>query len=98
MKRSEALLSSVVAVAVIMLYSLSVYAAPNVAQPADASLLAQQGVLTSSGSVSINGNAVQSGVTVVSGSTITTGAGSLAMVNMDGLARVTIGANTTATL
>ncbi len=97
MRRSKGLLSSIVAVAVVMLHSFSVYAVPNVS--ADALLPDQKGVLTSSGSVSINGNAVQSGATVLSGSTITTGAvDSIAIINIDGLARVTIGPSTTATL
>ena len=98
MKRSKVLLSSVVAVAVVMLYSFSVYALPNVTGSEENLLLQQQGVLTSSGSVSVNSNAAQTGMTVVSGSSITTGANSTAVVDISGVARITIGDNTSAML
>ncbi|MBI3652597.1 MAG: hypothetical protein HY231_16370 [Acidobacteria bacterium] len=104
MKRNvglKSLLSVLVMLAVLMVFSLASYAAPDAVKPvpvevpkaitadADATLMAN-------GNVSVNGNAAKTGITVLSGSTVTTGANSIAMIESPAFGRVTMGANTIA--
>ncbi|MEW6129408.1 MAG: hypothetical protein AB1757_20375 [Acidobacteriota bacterium] len=83
-------------VATFTFFTLTSYATPNVVAPEP--LPAADGTLTASGSVSINGNAVKTGATVLSGSTISVGGDGIAVIDIPGIGRVTVGPSTNATL
>ena len=78
------------AIALTTVFSLSVFAAPN--------LPFQAGTITVRGSVSVNGNPVQTGATLMSGNTITTGSDGNAVVDLGSAGRVEVGDGTTATI
>ncbi|HJQ68490.1 MAG TPA: hypothetical protein VKA70_05945 [Blastocatellia bacterium] len=85
--------ASITVLAVIALttvFSLSIYAAPNVPF--------QTGTITVRGNVTVNGNAVQTGATVMSGNTITTGSDGNAVIDFGSAGRVELRDGTTATI
>ena len=89
---SRMLRASITVLAVIALttvFSLSIFAAPN---------LLQTGTITVRGSVTVNGNPVQSGATFTSGGTITTGSDGNAIVDLGSAGRVEVKDGTTATI
>jgi hypothetical protein len=79
-------------------FSLTAFASPNVNDVALEPVFADDGTLTASGSVSINGNAVKTGATVTSGSTVSVGGDGIAVVDIPGIGRVTVGPSTNATI
>jgi hypothetical protein len=90
---SRMLKASTTVLAVIALttvFSLSVFAAPN--------LPLQAGTITVRGSVSVNGNPVQTGATLMSGNTITTGSDGNAVVDLGSAGRVEVRDGTTVTI
>ena len=85
--------ASITVLAVIALttvFSLSIYAAPNV--------LFQTGTITVRGNVTVNGNPVQTGATVMSGNTVTTGSDGNAVIDLGSAGRVELRDGTTATI
>jgi len=93
--------SIVVAMAVVMVFTLRSFAAPEISRPVVEPVLAQDctGTLTvKAGQVTINGNAAQTGATVMSGSTIATGSNGKAIIDLGALGRVEVGDNTAVTL
>lgn len=98
---SRASISVVLAMAVVTVFTLNSFAAPEVSKLAGDPNLAQDctGTLTvKAGQVTINGNAVQTGATVLTGSVIATSSNGKAIVDLGALGRVEIGDNTTVTL
>ncbi len=79
-------------------FSLTAYATPNVNDAALEPVLSDDGTLTASGSVSINGNAVKTGATVTSGSTVAVSGDGIAVIDIPGIGRVTVGPSTSATI
>ncbi len=97
----RASISLVLAMAVVSLFTLSSFAAPEVSKVAGDRSLTQDctGTLTvKAGQVTINGNAAQTGATVMTGSTIATGSNGKAIIDLGALGRVEVGDNTTVTL
>jgi hypothetical protein len=103
------LISCLLTFAVMTVFSLPTYAAPDSpkkaandipkaanAAPEGVITLSQSGALIANGNVSVNGNAAKSGITVLSGSTISTGADGVAMIDLTPFGRVTFGPSTTA--
>lgn len=76
------------AVAVLFVYSMTVFAAPNDGM----------GEITVNGSVTVNGQSVVSNTTISSGSTIATGANSSAIINLGSNGRVELLAGSILTL
>jgi hypothetical protein len=103
----RAMLSALVAVALITVFSLSSFAAPNVVEIQDPGVVpvavAEQGgvagtLVVNKGSVNINGNSVQTGATVLSASRIVTGSNGLAVIDLGPQGRIEIRDDTTVTL
>lgn len=96
----RASISVVLAMAVMMVFTLRSFAAPEVSTVFDP-VFAQDctGTLTvKSGTVSINGNAAQTGATVMTGSTIATSSNGKAVIDLGAMGRVEVGDNTSVTL
>lgn len=94
-------ISIVLAMAVVTVFTLRSFAAPEVSKSVVDPVLAQEctGTLTvKEGEVKINGNAAQIGATVMSGSTINTSSNGKAIIDLGALGRVELGDNTTVTL
>lgn len=94
-------ISIVLAMAVVTLFTLRAFAAPEVSKPAADPNLIQDcaGTLTvKSGQVTINGNPAQTGATVMTGSVLSTSSNGKAIVELGALGRVEVGDNTTVTL
>src|SRR5205814_5118062 len=92
----KTLISSLMALTVLTVFSLPSYAAPEavskVSTEAPEPVVADKdGILMVNGNVTVNGNDAKTGMTVVSGSTVTTGANSIAMVESPLFGRVTLG-------
>lgn len=97
----RASISVVLAMAVMTVFSLRSFAAPEVSKTVVDPVLAQDctGTLTvAGGQVTINGNAAQTGATVMTGSTISTSSNGKAIIDLGALGRVEVGDNTTVTL
>jgi hypothetical protein len=97
----RASISIVLAMAVMMVFTLRSFAAPEISKPFADPMLAQDctGTLTvKAGQITINGNAAQTGATVMSGSTIATSSNGKAIIDLGALGRVEVGENTTVTL
>lgn len=97
----RASISVVLAMAMIMVFSLRSFAAPEIANPIFDPTLVQDcsgTVSVKAGQVTINGNVAQTGATVMSGSTIATSSNGNAVIDLGALGRVEIGENTTVTL
>ena len=97
----RASISVVLAVAIMMVFTLRSFAAPEIVTPLVDPMLVQDctGTLSvKSGSITINGNAAQTGATVMSGSTISTSSNGKAVVDLGPLGRVEIGEGSTVTL
>ena len=97
----RASISVVLAMAVMMVFTLRSFAAPEIVTPFVDPMLVQDctGTLSvKSGSITINGNAAQTGATVMSGSTIATSSNGSAVVDLGPLGRVEIGGGSTVTL
>ena len=97
----RASISVVLAVAIMMVFTLRSFAAPEIVTPLVDPMLVQDctGTLSvKSGSITINGNAAQTGATVMSGSTISTSSNGNAIVDLGPLGRVEIGGGSTVTL
>lgn len=97
----RASISIALAMAVVTLFTLSSFAAPEVSKIAGDRDLTQDctGTLTvKAGQVTINGNAPQTGATVMTGSVIATGSNGKAIIDLGALGRVEVGDNTTVTL
>jgi hypothetical protein len=89
------------AMAVMMVFTLRSFAAPEVSKVLVDPVLVQDctGTLSvKSGQITINGNVAQTGATVMSGSTIATGSSGKAVIDMGALGRVEIGEATTVTI
>jgi hypothetical protein len=93
-------ISLVLSVAIITVFSLSSFAAPEPAALADdpAPIDAAAGALTIKGKVTLNGNDTQTGATVLSGSVIATGHEGNALVDLGNLGRVEVRDETAVTL
>lgn len=97
----RASISIILAVAVMMVFTLRSFAAPESSKAVVDSIFAQDctGTLTvKSGQITINGNVAQTGATVMTGSTIATGSSGKATIDLGALGRVELGENTTVTL
>ena len=97
----RASISVVLAMAVMMVFTLRSFAAPEIVTPVVDPMLVQDctgTVSVKSGSITINGNAAQTGATVMSGSTIATSSNGKAIVDLGPLGRVEIGEGSTVTL
>ena len=97
----RASISVVLAMAVMMVFTLRSFAAPEIVTPLVDPMLGQEctGTLSvKSGTITINGNAAQTGATVMSGSTISTSSNGKAVVDLGPLGRVEIGEGSTVTL
>ena len=97
----RASISVVLAMAVMMVFTLRSFAAPEIVTPLVDPMLGQEctGTLSvKSGTITINGNAAQTGATVMSGSTISTSSNGKAVVDLGPLGRVEIGGGSTVTL
>ncbi len=97
----RASISVVLAMAVMMVFTLRSFAAPEIVTPLVDPMLVQDctGTLSvKSGTITINGNAAQTGATVMSGSTISTSSNGNAIVDLGPLGRVEIGGGSTVTL
>jgi hypothetical protein len=100
----KAFISITLAIAVMTLFSLRSFAAPEVSDKALEAIAAawpvlqDTGALTVKGQVSVNGNSQQTGATVTSGSLIVTGSDSEAEVDLGPLGRIKIGDGTTVTI
>lgn len=97
----RASISVVLALAVMTVFSLRSFAAPEIVKPLFDPILVQDcsGTVTvKAGQITINGNAAQTGATVMSGSTIATSSNGNAVIDLGALGRVEIGDNTTVTL
>lgn len=97
----RASISIVLAMAVVTLFTLRSFAAPEVSKAVVDPALAQDctGTLTvKAGQVTINGNAAQTGATVMTGSTIATSSNGKAIIDLGAVGRVEVGDNTTVTL
>jgi hypothetical protein len=96
----RASLGVVLAVAVVTVFTLRSFAAPEASKSTgDRSAQDCTGALTvKAGQVSINGNAAQTGTTVMSGSVISTGSNGKVIIDLGALGRVEVGDNTTITL
>ena len=88
MLRASITVLSVIALTTV--FSLSIYAAPNVPF--------QTGTITVRGNVTVNGNAVQTGGTMMSGNTVTTGSDGNAVIDLGSAGRVELRDGTTATI
>lgn len=86
----RALITVLAAIALTTVFSLSIFAAPN--------LPFQMGTITVTGSVTVNGNPVQSGATFTSGGTVTTGSDGHATIDLGSAGRVEVGDGTTVTI
>jgi hypothetical protein len=89
------------AMAVMMVFTLRSFAAPEIPKVLVDPVLVQDcsGTLSvKSGQITINGNVAQTGATVMSGSTIATGSSGKAVIDMGPLGRVEIGEATTVTI
>lgn len=96
----RASLSLFVAAAVMMVFTLRSFAAPEI-KPVVDPIIPQDctGTLSvKSGTITINGNVAQTGATVMSGSTIATSSGGGATIDLGAMGRVEIGDNTTVTI
>jgi hypothetical protein len=101
MGHQKASISIILAVAVVMVFSLRSFAAPEISNAVPDPLFAQEctGTLTvKSGQITINGNSAQTGATVMTGSTIATSSNGEATIDLGALGRVTLGENTTVTI
>ena len=97
----RASISVMLAMAVMMVFTLRSFAAPEVSNVLVDPVLVQDctGTLSvKSGQITINGNVAQTGATVMSGSTIATGSSGNAVIDMGALGRVEIGEATTVTI
>jgi hypothetical protein len=97
----RASISVVLAMAVMMVFSLRSFAAPEIVKPIFDPTLVQDcsGTITvKSGQITINGNVAQTGATVMSGSTIATSSNGNAVIDLGALGRVEVGESTTVTL
>jgi hypothetical protein len=98
----RATISIALAMAVVTVFTLRSFAAPEVSNNVVAEPVVVQdctGTLTvKSGQVSINGNAAQTGAKVMTGSTIATSSNGKAVIDLGAVGRVEIGDNTTATI
>jgi hypothetical protein len=97
----KTLLSSLMALAVLTVFSLTSYAAPDASpNPSPASpeavMADKDAVLMANGTVTVNGNEAKTGITVLSGSLVKTGANSIAMIESSVFGRVTLGPDTIA--
>src|SRR2546426_8370478 len=96
--RMRALTSMAVAVAVVTIFTLHSFAAPDVAKLAAETNPLQDctGSLTVvSGQVKINGNEAKTGATVLTGSLIATDSNGDAIIDLGGVGRVELGEGTT---
>jgi hypothetical protein len=97
---SRASISFALVLAVVTVFTLRSFAAPEVIKSGDPSPAQDcTGSLTvKAGQVTINGNAAQTGATVMTGSVITTSSNGKAIVDLGALGRIEVGDNTTVTL
>jgi hypothetical protein len=97
----RASISVMLAIAIMMVFTLRSFAAPEISKVLVDPVLVQDctGTLSvKSGQITINGNVAQTGATVMSGSTIATGSSAKAVIDMGPLGRVEIGEATTVTI
>ena len=97
----RASISVVLAMAIMMVFSLRSFAAPEIVTPTFDPTPVQDcsGTVTvKAGQITINGNVAQTGATVMSGSTIATSSNGNAVIDLGALGRVEVGENTTVTL
>lgn len=94
-------MSLAVGMAVVAVFTLQSFAAPDVSKIAEQPNFAQDftGTLTvKEGQVTINGNAAQTGATVMTGSTVATSSKGEAIIDLGTLGRVEVGEGTTVTV
>jgi hypothetical protein len=89
-RMSKASITVLAVIALTTVFSLSVFAAPNVP--------IQSGTITIRGNVTVNGNPVQTGATLMSGNTIATGSDGNAVVDLGSAGRVEVRDGTTVTI
>jgi hypothetical protein len=98
----KTLTSSLMALAVLTVFALPSYAAPEAVgkgsteAPPEAVISDQDAILMANGNVTLNGNPAKTGMTVLSDSLVTTGNNSIAMIESRGFGRVTLGPGTIA--